>query len=313
MRSQTDAPIRSSAVDLLDVPVTLIDHESVDWSRLSRASYLVDQVLRYEYPGPVEQLRQRLIVFPPDSYGQQRLIGKHLQVSGPRPRLREEIDQFGNQVCHLLVPRTERAIEFEIRFLVELDRRLKPLSPSEMKNPVFLEPTALTMPDDALRRAAEAIASAGHRGDLAERVNDWVGKAVRYQKDVTGVGTTAAEALALGAGVCQDYAHIMLTICRLLQLPARYVSGHLLGEGATHAWVEVLTQDPIAPARESIQAFDPTNGRRCRADAITVATGRDYTDVSPTSGTFAAPYGGVLSSRKAAGITELEYFEPEAA
>ena len=65
-----------------------------------------------------------------------------------------------------------------------------------------------------------------------------------YTHGVTGVRTTAAEAFALRRGVCQDYAHIMLALCRLCDLPARYVSGHLLGEGGTHAWVDVLLPHP---------------------------------------------------------------------
>ena len=64
-----------------------------------------------------------------------------------------------------------------------------------------------------------------------------------YEWGVTGVETTAAEAWAAVRGVCQDYAHCMVAISRLCGLPARYVSGHLLGDGGTHAWVEVLVQD----------------------------------------------------------------------
>ena len=79
--------------------------------------------------------------------------------------------------------------------------------------------------------------------------------------DATTVTTTAAEAYALRRGVCQDIAHVMLTVCRLAGIPARYVSGHLLGEqGGSHAWVEVLVPDG-AGARAL--GFDPTNG--CRA------------------------------------------------
>jgi len=313
MQSTLNQRILGTVVESLESPVTLLDHASVDWERVRRTSYLVDQVLRYEYPGPVENLHQRLVVFPHDRYGQQRLLNRHLQVSGPQPRLQEELDQFGNRVCHLLLPRTERIIEFEVRFLVELNRAARPLSPANMKDPEYLEPTALTMPDGRLKEVATQLAGSGDRLDLPNRINDWVRQTIEYTKGVTGVKTTAAEAFALRAGVCQDYSHIMISICRFLEIPSRYISGHLLGEGATHAWVEVLAPDPVHPDRLSIQAFDPTNGRRCRADAITVAVGRDYSDVSPTSGTFAAPYGGVLSSRKAAGIIELEYFEPEAA
>src|SRR4051812_17169252 len=128
MQSTLNQRTLGMVVESLESPVTLVDHASVDWERVRRTSYLVDQVLRYEYPGPVENLHQRLVVFPHDRYGQQRLLNRHLQVSGPQPRLQEELDQFGNRVCHLLLPRTERIIEFEVRFLVELNRAARPLS-----------------------------------------------------------------------------------------------------------------------------------------------------------------------------------------
>ena len=71
---------------------------------------------------------------------------------------------------------------------------------------------------------------------------------------------------------------MMLALCHLLGLPARYVSGHLLGQGGTHAWVEVI----VARADEAMAvAFDPCNGRRAGAGYVTVATGRDYGDVAP--------------------------------
>ena len=68
-------------------------------------------------------------------------------------------------------------------------------------------------------------------------------EAISYAHGVTSVATTAAEALAGGQGVCQDSAHVMIALCRAIGLPARYVSGHLLGEGGTHAWVEVIVAD----------------------------------------------------------------------
>ena len=78
--------------------------------------------------------------------------------------------------------------------------------------------------------------------------------AITYEYGVTSVQTTAAEARTLGRGVCQDSAHVMLALCHLLRLPARYVSGHLLGQGGTHAWVEVI----VARADEAMAvAFDP--------------------------------------------------------
>ena len=114
-------------------------------------------------------------------------------------------------------------------------------------------------------------------------------------------------ALHLGKGVCQDYAHIMLALLRLLGIPARYVSGHLLGEGVAHAWLEALFDDPLAPGGVAVIAYDPTHHRRAGLNYITVAVGRDYRDVAPTSGSFRAPYGGRLSARKRAGLTALDY------
>jgi transglutaminase-like putative cysteine protease len=143
---------------------------------------------------------------------------------------------------------------------------------------------------------------------LAARINDWVYGAISYAHGVTGVRTAASEALAAGRGVCQDFAHIMLVLCRLCGLPARYVSGHLLGEGGTHAWVEVLLPDPSDAGRSIAHPFDPTNGNIPGLKYVTVAVGRDYGDVAPTSGTFRAPYAGSLSAHKRAGVTALEYF-----
>ena len=116
---------------------------------------------------------------------------------------------------------------------------------------------------------------------------------------VTGVQTPAAMALHLGKGVCQDYAHILLAVLRLLGIPARYVSGHLLGEGAPHAWVEALVEDASAlGVPRSSPTIRPTVAARA-SNYITVAVGRDYADVAPTSGTFSGPATGRLSAEQA--------------
>ena len=120
-----------------------------------------------------------------------------------------------------------------------------------------------------------------------------------YRSGVTSVTTTAAEALAAGHGVCQDYAHVMLALCRLLELPARYVSGHLLGQGGTHAWVEAIV--PRGEGAEAI-ALDPCNRRRADGGYLTIATGRDYNDVAPSSGSYYGASAGQLTAERRAGI-----------
>ena len=118
--------------------------------------------------------------------------------------------------------------------------------------------------------------------------------------------TTAAQALAAGHGVCQDYAHLMLALCRLLGIPARYVSGHLVGEGGgTHAWVEVLQPVP-GPAVE-ILAWDPTHDRPADLRYLTVAVGRDYHDVAPVSGTYCGSDPGRLSAARHISVTHVEH------
>jgi transglutaminase-like putative cysteine protease len=107
-----------------------------------------------------------------------------------------------------------------------------------------------------------------------------------YEWGITGVHTTAAEAVAGGIGVCQDYAHVMIAACRAVGLPARYVSGHLLGEGGSHAWVEVLRREPGRKGSWVVEAWDPTHDRPAERGYITVAVGRDYADVAPMSGCY---------------------------
>lgn len=291
-------------------PLDPLDHLTVDWPRVRRAHYLLEQQFTYEYPGPVTELQQRLMVLPSEWHGGQRIRGARLEVDAPTVHQRDEFDSFGNRVIWFRVPRVERRIRFTARIDLERvadeeDARL----PAAL-GPRYLAETPLTRPDDALRAAAAALASEADETplELVRQVNEWVYRQITYTKNVTSVETTAAGALAVRAGVCQDYAHVMLTLLRLLGLPARYISGHLLGEGATHAWVEVLLPDSARTSKVLVaHAFDPTHGCRAGLNYITIATGRDYQDVAPTSGSFIAPYSGTLSSSKRATITAIEY------
>ncbi len=253
------------------------------------------QTLRYDYPAPIGRLRHRLMVLPPARHGDQVLSSSSLEVRGARVEVEESVDGFGNVVVDVRAPKVRRCVEFVVEVTVERRDGPGPLAEAQP----FLDPTPLTEPDAALSAAAQELAGGGGPGlDLAGRINGWVASAMRYGYDVTTVRTTAAEALALGRGVCQDYAHVMLALCRLCGLPARYVSGHLVGEGGSHAWVEVLLPSADDPAVLGAVAFDPTNARRAGPRYLTVAVGRDYRDVAPTSGTFSGPPGGRLTSTK---------------
>ena len=269
------------------------------------------QTLRYDYPSPVRRLRHQLRVLPPAAHGDQRRISSSLDVRGARAEVVESTDPFGNLTIDVRAARVPVAVEFVVEVVVE--RGEGPSGPLSGKLGLpaigaigaigpWLDPTALTAPDRALAGAARDLASTGDGGwALAERINGWVAANMRYRHDVTTVRTTAGEALALGQGVCQDYAHVMLALCRLCELPARYVSGHLVGEGGSHAWVEVLLPPAGAGGHEGplvAVAYDPTNRRRAGDTYLTIAVGRDYADVAPTSGTYAGRPGGRLTSCK---------------
>ena len=111
-----------------------------------------------------------------------------------------------------------------------------------------------------------------------------------YVPEVTGVGTTVPEVLAHGTGVCQDFAHVLIALCRAAGIPARYVSGYTVrdtasdaptrGAGASHAWVEAFTPT------HGWRGFDPTNDLVASEHHVKMAVGRDYRDVPPTQGTY---------------------------
>jgi transglutaminase-like putative cysteine protease len=287
--------------------VEFLDHSALDWSRIRRSVYAVQQRFRYEYAAPICELRQRLVVVPRSLHGSQRLLSQRLEVSEPSFRRRVRADRFGNVVVEISIPKVEQAVDFDVSLVVERSTgqgpHLETATTQELD--VHLRPSALTQPDAALRAAAAELACSGEQGaDLVSAVSRWVHLRMSYGFDRTGVRTTASEALATGHGVCQDYAHVMLALCRLLGMPARYVSGHLVGEGGTHAWVEVL----LRARRQAVEilAWDPTHDRPTDLRYLTVSVGRDYRDVAPVSGTYRAGHPGWLSASRRVGVTQVD-------
>lgn len=259
---------------------------------------VLQQTLRYDYPSPVRHLHHHLRVLPPARHGDQQRISSTVGIRGAKAQVVESLDDFGNVAVEVRAARVPAWVEFVVRVVVERgDASVAGCGPDDCAR--MLLATGLTEPDAALAAVARELLASGDTGmALADRVNTWVAAAMRYRHDVTGVRTTAAEALVAGAGVCQDYAHVMLALCRLCALPARYVSGHLVGEGGSHAWVEVLLPEADDPSSFTAVAFDPTNDRRAGSRYLTVAVGRDYADVAPTHGTYSGPPGGCLTTCK---------------
>ena len=286
-----------------------IDPASVDWASARRASYLLRQSFRYEYPAPIRNLNQRLVVIPPERFGDQRRLRHELSVEADGARLEGRRDRFGNVVVEVFAPRVSEAIEFVAEVTVERHAdEPNRLPDGWLAENYLLSASPLTAADARIRSAAaELFQSAAWGLPLADRINDWVYLSMTYQYGVTGVRTTAAEALALGSGVCQDCAHVMLALCRACRLPARYVSGHLLGQGGTHAWVEVVLPTKDGTGDAIAWTFDPTHASRGGLGYVTIAVGGDYSDVAPTSGTYVSSAKGSLVSTKRVTLTELDY------
>ncbi|MCX6046866.1 MAG: transglutaminase family protein [Chloroflexi bacterium] len=288
--------------------IQFIDYRSIEWQRVQRTRCLIHQRFHYDYPGPVRELRHRLVVVPTDQHGYQRLCEYQLNVSVPALSQACELDNFGNRIFQFHIAQVDTKLDFDVWTALEqsIQPATRPLVPAEQAHH-YLMPTRLTTADATIAAVAHKL-SQQHQApaQLAESINDWTFLAMRYERGVTKVNTTAAEALALGAGLCQDYSHIMLAVCRAAGLPARYVSGHLLGEGASHAWVEVLLPSQ-QPGYLEAWPLDPTNHCQARHKYITIAVGRDYADVAPTSGSFLGAYPGHLTVSKRAGLTAVEY------
>jgi transglutaminase-like putative cysteine protease len=286
-----------------------IGPSSVDWASARRVSYLLRQSFRYEYSEPIRDLNHRLIVIPPERFGDQLRLRHQVSVAGEGAEFTDRSDRFGNVVVDVFAPRVSAAIEFVAEVSVER-RAAEPhrLPDGWLADGYLLEPSKLTAADDRIRRSAGMLADSHEWGlPLADGINDWVYQSMTYQDGVTGVRTTAAEALTLGSGVCQDYAHVMLALCRSCGLPSRYVSGHLLGQGGSHAWVEVVLPTKDGTGDAIAWTFDPTHASRGGLGYVTIAVGGDYLDVAPTSGTFLSKAKGRLVSNKRVTVTDLDY------
>lgn len=138
------------------------------------------------------------------------------------------------------------------------------------------------------REAQDALG--GGRADVwsdVQRICRHIYRSFAYKPQTTGVGTDATAALRLRSGVCQDFAHVTLGLCRSMGIPSRYVSGYFIRsrahpeeDEASHAWIEAFVPG------YGWAAFDPTHDRTADERYVKVASGRDYGDIRPVSGTY---------------------------
>jgi transglutaminase-like putative cysteine protease len=225
----------------------------------------------------------------------QRWISFVLNVE-PVASVRRYNDGFGNAAHLITIARQHRAIEVVMRGEIETTLA----DPFEAPRP---QPTALTPGDTAdfmapsplVPQVAELAAVAEPFGQepafgAVGKLMHLVHERFEYRADVTDVEASVADVWSHSSGVCQDFAHVLIGMCRAIRIPARYVSGYILagadadgptrGVAVSHAWVEAFTPT------HGWRGFDPTNDLMASAHHVKMAVGRDYHDVPPTRGAF---------------------------
>ena len=253
----------------------------------------------YRYIAPVAASFNEVRMTPRDADGQM-LLSHQLQVS-PRASVQAYVDYWGALVQSFDVHEEHDVLEVLATSLVDVPRGQLPLegvgwdvvtgadivdrwgeflAPTPLVDDARDDPARAGIVEELRRAATPALAVRGAVDATRARIF--------YNDSVTGVTTTAAEAWAVGGGVCQDYSHTLLSLLRPLGIPARYVSGYLHDEeetpgrtvvGESHAWIEVWNG--------GWEAYAPTNDRSVGSAHVVVARGRDYADVPPLKGIYA--------------------------
>jgi len=260
--------------------------------------FKIQHITKYEYDRLIQESMNEIKIFPILS-PEQEVLKHELLISG-NPEVQIFFDYWGNQtgVFNLMPPHQELSIDSRlvVRTIRSSDLSVNFISSfSELPGEVQgnLKMLELTRPDDIRSQSRiDEIAQSVYSHDdsvgiTIKNCSDYIFTYFNYIKGITNVETTVDEILEKKAGVCQDFAHIMLQILRTLKIPCRYVSGYicpyqrgLRGEGATHAWVEAWVP------RSGWAGIDPTNNVWVTNTHIKLATGRHFTDCSPVKGSF---------------------------
>lgn len=151
--------------------------------------------------------------------------------------------------------------------------------PNEKNTDMFKVASPLTEPSEAIKEFARIHKKGKNDVDTALNYANELYSYLCYMPGSTHTRTTAKEAFDLKQGVCQDYAHILLALCREAGLTARYANGFLVGIGMTHAWIEVLDDGKW-------YGIDPTNNKFIEYGYIKIAHGRDADDCPVNRGIF---------------------------
>ncbi len=275
--------------------------------------YTVRHLTTYRYARMVRYARCNLRLHPRDGGGQ-RVLESTVTVS-PEPTVRlQRKDFFGLDTMTLLIDQPHMEFSVEASSRIEVERpalpepeagwswetlrdaalaspSLGPNAPTHCLFPSQRVPLSAAVTDYARESFPPGRSAYGGALELTKRIR----ADFRFDSKATTVTTPLAEAFALKAGVCQDFAHVMIAGLRGLGLPAAYVSGYLRtlpppgqprlrGADASHAWVAFWFGPGQDGEEDRWIGLDPTNGVAVRDDHIELARGRDYADVAPIDG-----------------------------
>lgn len=248
----------------------------------------------YHYASPVRGSINELHL-QPVSNAEQSLESFELKVS-PETRVRQYHDFYSNDVHHFEIADPHDRLVIESRSLVTTHEPLtlppesRPASRRLLKDVMkmgrcydFIQPSRYVDTDpQTWRLALDAVHNEDDVWQCSQQLMAFVHQHLTYKSNSTSVHTHMREVLTERQGVCQDFAHVLLGLCRTLQIPALYVSGYLATEtaSATHAWVEVFVPG------HHWQPLDPTHNRQADETYVKIAVGRDYADVPPVRGTY---------------------------
>jgi transglutaminase-like putative cysteine protease len=234
----------------------------------------------YRYTTPAHYSIQQLRLTP-RAEPHQRVLSWRIDAPG---RLQRFTDAYGNVTHTMVLTAPHDAIRVVVTGSVDIgaftggtdqpDRELSPL--------VFAVATPLTAADEAVRAfAAQHLRKKDRTADFLA-LSEGICAAVAYESGITEVTSTAAHALEVGRGVCQDHAHLFIACCREVGVPARYVSGYVdpghSDQAASHAWAEVWIEG------EGWVSVDVTHREVAREQHCRLAIGRDYLSAAPVRG-----------------------------
>jgi transglutaminase-like putative cysteine protease len=247
----------------------------------------VEHTTSFTYAEPISEAYTELRVRPL-SAGGQHCTTFRLVTDPPGVRVRNYLDRLGNHVQHLEVLEDHDRISItalsEVSTAPEFSDSAR--DPSPLQRYDYLAATEYAPFSEPLLELSAYAEGQGTETERAVQVMQRVRGLLVYETGATNVMTRADSALALGRGVCQDFAHVMLAACRRAGIASRYVSGYLYDAQQenevveTHAWVDVLDSE------RGWVSLDPTHDREQTEAYVRVAVGRDYGDVPPTRGVW---------------------------